>query len=129
MPDEHGNVFRPASQWYIVNGENIQPVIEIFSEFAALDLRFQDLVGGGEDADIGAQGLIAADPGKLARTLAEGAYGVVRAKGWVQGRDGMSLIQIVGSQWEVTPAAPSARSGIVCIGPKDRLDIAGLKAL
>ena len=72
---------------------------------------------------------VEADPGKLARTLAEGPYGVVRAKGWVQGPDGMSLIQVVGSQWEVTPADPTARPGIVCIGPKDRLDIAGLKAL
>ena len=69
------------------------------------------------------------DAAALAQSLAEGPYGVVRAKGWLRGTDGMALIHVVGRQWSAEPAADTAREGVVCIGPRGQLDIDGLRRL
>ena len=59
------------------------------------------------------------DPVALARELAEGDLGLVRAKGYLpKGGGGMSLIQIVGKRWSVEDAAAGHAPGIVCIGLK-----------
>ena len=68
------------------------------------------------------------DVAALARMLAGGGRGVVRAKGHVADTDGsMWLVQIVGRQWQVVEAAGTVEPGIVVIGLKGGLDAAGLK--
>ncbi|MCB1339839.1 MAG: GTP-binding protein [Pseudooceanicola sp.] len=69
------------------------------------------------------------DPATLARTLAEGGFGVVRAKGWMQGAQGMALIHTVGRQFSAEPAGADARAGVVCIGLKGQLDVEALRRL
>ncbi|WP_121065479.1 CobW family GTP-binding protein [Chachezhania antarctica] len=66
----------------------------------------------------------------LARGLAEGDLGLVRAKGYVpKPGGGMSLIQVVGSRWTVEDAGDSHAPGIVCIGLKATFDPAQLERL
>ncbi|QUS36326.1 CobW family GTP-binding protein [Falsirhodobacter algicola] len=56
------------------------------------------------------------DPDALARELATGSFGVIRAKGYVQALDGGThLVQIVGRRWRTSPAKEAA-AGLVCIG-------------
>ncbi|GHF51793.1 CobW family GTP-binding protein [Seohaeicola zhoushanensis] len=69
------------------------------------------------------------DAAGLARQIATGPYGVVRAKGWLRTPEGMALIQVAGRQGTATPASPESREGLVCIGLKGQLDIAALHAL
>lgn len=71
----------------------------------------------------------ALNPAALAQALAR-APGVIRAKGLVQDRDGaVMLVQVVGAQWDVTRHKGPGDLGVVCIGPKGALDVAGLRAL
>lgn len=70
------------------------------------------------------------DPHTLARTLAAGGLGVIRAKGQVTAPDGETwLIQVVGQRFEVTPAAGTSGSRIVCIGLTGKLKRSPLRAL
>jgi len=70
------------------------------------------------------------DPVALARELAEGDLGLVRAKGYLPKEGGgMSLIQIVGLRWSVEEAEDGHAPGIVCIGLKATFDPARLEKL
>ncbi|WP_375689754.1 CobW family GTP-binding protein [Pseudooceanicola sp. LIPI14-2-Ac024] len=70
------------------------------------------------------------DPVALARALAEGDLGLVRAKGHVEKiGGGMSLIQVVGNRWSVEDAADGFAPGVVCIGLKAVFDPARLDTL
>ena len=44
-----------------VDGNDVQPVVQIFTEPASGDHRFQILMGGGDDPSIHCDGFIAAD--------------------------------------------------------------------
>ncbi|MDU8925856.1 GTP-binding protein [Alisedimentitalea sp. MJ-SS2] len=62
------------------------------------------------------------DAQALAKTLAAGGYGIIRAKGHVTGKDKRSwLIQVVGKRWQADPATGTCATGIVCIGLHDQL--------
>ena len=70
------------------------------------------------------------DAETLARSIATGGHGVIRAKGYVNCADGNSwLIQTVGRRWEVEPAGEMRAPGIVCIGYVERLDKEAVAAL
>ncbi len=70
------------------------------------------------------------DAEKLARALATGDYGVVRAKGFVHGAGGeVLLIQTVGQRYDVMPFAREMPAEIVCIGLKERLAVERLEEL
>ena len=67
---------------------------------------------------------------ELARDLATGPHGVIRAKGYLRDIDGaLWLIQTVGRRWEVTATQGPHEAGLVCIGFRDRLDRDGLAEL
>ncbi len=67
---------------------------------------------------------------ELARELAVGGYGLVRAKGFVRDAEGqVQLIQIVGQRYEVTRFGRQMPVELVCIGLKSQLSTARLKAL
>ena len=69
-----------------------------------------------------------ADPEALARTLADPAHRLLRAKGFVRRGDGaMAAIQIVGNRWTVSEAPAAAPAGLVCIGLKGRIDVEAIK--
>lgn len=66
----------------------------------------------------------------LAARIAEGPYGVVRAKGYLRERQGgVRLIHVAGNRWEVTPGPDDARPGLVCIGLREGFDGRALVAL
>lgn len=67
------------------------------------------------------------DADALAKAIATGPFGVVRAKGWVAEPGGVRLIHVVGSQWSASPG--KGQPGLICIGLKGRLDRAALQAL
>lgn len=70
------------------------------------------------------------DPSHVAQGLAEGGLGVLRAKGFVGGSAGQAaLVQVVGKRWQVTPAEPGDKNGVICIGLKGQFDRAGIAAL
>lgn len=57
------------------------------------------------------------DAAALARDLATGGHGVIRAKGHVTGADGQTwLIQTVGARWQAEPVGERHAPGVVCIG-------------
>lgn len=59
----------------------------------------------------------------LARALATGPHGVIRAKGCAIGADGKPwLLHTVGERWEASRAEGKRATGIVCIGFRGRLD-------
>lgn len=69
------------------------------------------------------------DAPALAELLATGPFGVVRAKGFISGKDGASkLIHVVGQRWDCTTAVGSHPPGIVVIGKSGQLDRAGIEA-
>jgi len=70
------------------------------------------------------------DAAALARDLAQGGHGIVRAKGHVQGADGQDwLIQVVGKRFEAQPSGNGTALGFVCIGLRGTLDRAAIEAL
>ncbi len=70
------------------------------------------------------------DAAKLAADLAEGAMGVVRAKGFVRHSDGQTwLVQTVGRRWYAQPAQGAHSIGLICLGFRDQLDKGALAAL
>jgi G3E family GTPase len=70
------------------------------------------------------------DVGVLARELAQGDLGLVRAKGFLRDHDGsLKLVQIVGKRWIVEPASGEHQTGIVCIGLKAEIDLDALSRL
>lgn len=59
---------------------------------------------------------------ELAGLLATGGFGVIRSKGYMEGKDGSTwLLQTVGHRWAASKAEPHER-GIVCIGLRGELD-------
>ncbi|MEE9315352.1 MAG: CobW family GTP-binding protein [Rhizobiaceae bacterium] len=59
----------------------------------------------------------------LAKTLAEGNLGIIRAKGFATALDGEKiLVQVVGKRWEISPATGNPEVGIVCLGFKETLN-------
>ena len=63
------------------------------------------------------------DPIKLAKALATGAVGIIRAKGFVADQAGQNwLIQIVGERFDVTLAKAKEHIAVVCIGRKGALE-------
>ena len=47
-----GNIFATLAQGRHVEGDDVEAVEEVLAEIAALDLLFEILVGGGDDADV-----------------------------------------------------------------------------
>ena len=69
------------------------------------------------------------DVRSYAKSLAQGGFGLVRAKGFVQDRSGaMHLIQIVGTRFEVTRASDQKSTGLICIALAGQMDREGLGA-
>ena len=69
-----------------------------------------------------------ADPELAARTLADPAHRLLRAKGFIRRPDGsMAAIQVVGNRWAVSDAAAEAPAGLVCIGLKGQVDLAAIQ--
>ena len=68
------------------------------------------------------------DAADLARALADDP-GVTRAKGFVDTRDGLVLIHVVGHRRTVEPATGDHPNGVVCIGLKAEFDPARVRAL
>lgn len=65
----------------------------------------------------------AVDAQALARDLATGGFGLVRAKGIVRDESGVRmLVQIVGKRFEATPTEIAETGGLVCIGVTGQLD-------
>jgi len=59
----------------------------------------------------------------LARALAQGGLGIIRAKGFVTAPNGdKMLIQVVGPRWTVTLANGPVADGVVCLGFRDQMD-------
>ena len=70
------------------------------------------------------------DSAKLAKTLAEEEFGLIRAKGFVTDLSGDKiLIQIVGRRWTVSVADPKFEDGMVCLGFKEQINPNELGAL
>ena len=70
------------------------------------------------------------DATRLAKRLAEPELGLLRAKGFVTVHDGSSVtIQVVGGRWNVSPSAAPAHNGIVCIGPRSRVNHQALQQI
>ncbi len=69
-----------------------------------------------------------AEPEALARILADPAYGLLRAKGFMRRPGGgMAAIQTVGNRWTVTDAPADAPAGLICIGLEAHTDFAALR--
>lgn len=70
------------------------------------------------------------DAAELARQLATGGFGVIRAKGHVASEDGRTwLIQTVGGRWHADPVDGTHATGVVCLGMRGHLQRASLAAL
>lgn len=66
----------------------------------------------------------------LARALATGPYGVIRAKGHARGDDGrLALLHTVGQRWEVTASSEPHNVGIICLGFRGKLDATAIRTL
>lgn len=63
------------------------------------------------------------DVSALAKQLALGPFGVIRAKGYARGLDNrLELLHTVGHRWDVTPATGVHDIGIICLGFRGTLD-------
>ena len=72
----------------------------------------------------------ACDAAALSRRLADPAFGLLRAKGYVRDHCGqMALIQLVGRRVDVTYPPDPGQPGVVCIGLKSRFDAAASRRL
>ena len=60
--DEQGDVFPPLDQGRQADRDHVETKVEILAEPADLELMFEILVGGGNDADIEFNRFGAADP-------------------------------------------------------------------
>ena len=68
--------------------------------------------------------IAACDPHTLAKNLAIGGFGVIRAKGFVESLTGQTyLIQIVADRYDVKEFERAKPPAIVCIGLSNKLDI------
>ena len=63
---EDGDVFEALAQGGEADGDDVEAVEEVFAELAGADGLAEVAVGGGDDADVGADGGAAADGGELA---------------------------------------------------------------
>ncbi len=63
---EETDVLESLAQRRDVDADDVEPVKEILAEGAVLDLLLEPLVRRGEDADVGLEGLVSADPRELA---------------------------------------------------------------
>ncbi|MEX0283188.1 MAG: GTP-binding protein [Paracoccaceae bacterium] len=62
-------------------------------------------------------------PDALAKRLATGGFGIVRAKGHLPGPDGACwLVQTVGKRFEAVPSPQRFETGVVCLGLRGQLD-------
>ena len=59
--DQRGDVLLAVAQRRNEEGDDVEPVEEVFAEVAAGDLLFEVLVGGGDDAHIDVDGMGGAD--------------------------------------------------------------------
>ncbi len=57
--DEERDVFFAVAQGRDEEGDDVEAVEEVFAEVAAGDLLFEVLVGGGDDADVDVDGVVA----------------------------------------------------------------------
>ena len=62
LVDEQWQVFRAARQRRHLDREHVETVVEILAEAAVLDQLFEVAVGGGDDAHVALDALVAADP-------------------------------------------------------------------
>ena len=66
----------------------------------------------------------------LAEQLATGPLGVVRAKGYIAGKDGdIWLLQTVGKRWQAERLDHHPTTQLVCIGPKGQLATDEIRSL
>ena len=59
MFNQQGDILFPLSQRGYSDLDNLEPIIEIFSEFTGIDLILQILVGSGDNSDVDFDRLIA----------------------------------------------------------------------
>src|SRR5437763_673406 len=52
MADEMGDIVTPLAEGWEIDGNNIEPIVEVFPESAFLDPFFERFVGGGNDTHI-----------------------------------------------------------------------------
>ena len=60
--DEKGNILLAIAQWRHGDADHVQAKKKIVAELSLTDEAFQIFVGGGDEADVRVQGLIATDP-------------------------------------------------------------------
>ncbi|MGB1034275.1 MAG: CobW family GTP-binding protein [Paracoccaceae bacterium] len=89
-------------------------------DLAALDSSGHTDIGAFSSAVLHVPGVVDADT--VARTLADPAHGLVRAKGFVPTSAGLRAIQVVGRRWAVSDAPAGAASGLVVIAARADLD-------
>src|SRR5690606_17095012 len=63
---EEPDILEALAQGGDVDADDVEPVKEVLPEGALFALLLEALVGGGENADVAAQGLVTAHAGKLA---------------------------------------------------------------
>src|SRR5205809_3162564 len=59
------DIVAPVAQWREMNGDHVQPVVQVGAETAALDVVLEVAVGGGHDPDVHGNGLGAAHGDRL----------------------------------------------------------------
>lgn len=97
--------------------------------------RTSDIIGSGQHSDGNYESVVLTPQGPvdahaLAKALASGAYGTIRAKGFVQDLTGVpALIQVVGQRADVTFPEKQMAPAVVCIGLKGQLAKDRLRAL
>src|SRR5512144_13915 len=60
--DQQGEVLAPRAQGRQDDGKDIEPIVEILPKAPLLNRPLQILVGGGEDANVHGDGLVAPQP-------------------------------------------------------------------
>src|SRR5262249_24062993 len=61
VPHQHGKVVAALAQRRQVDGEDVQPVVQVWPELPLLRPRLEVAVGGGDQPHVGADRLVAAD--------------------------------------------------------------------
>ena len=62
MARQHGHVFAPLAQGRQAQTDDVETVEQIFAKRTILDPLFEVLVRGSDDADIGLDGTVSANP-------------------------------------------------------------------
>ena len=66
VPREHGDVFQPLAQGRQAQADHVEAVEQVFAEHPVLDALLQVLVGGGDHAHVGLDGVVPAHAVEMA---------------------------------------------------------------